>query len=188
MTRRRKKIDLDELLAEGIPRDPSVQICEHPGCTLPGEFRAPRSPNRLRDYLWFCLDHVRAYNSQWNYYADKDEDAVEADRRSTAYWDRPTWLLNGGRPFEGIRDPFEFFETEEDENVRRKSELPDSPYTQALAIMELSPPVTPDVIKRRYKELVKQHHPDANGGDKQAEERLKAINQAYTTLMESTGP
>lgn len=188
MARRRKKIDLDELLTEGISHDPSLQICEHPGCTQPGEFRAPRSPNRLRDYLWFCLDHVRAYNSQWNYYADKGEDAVEADRRSTAYWDRPTWPLNGGRPFDGVRDPFGFFATDEEEKVRRNSELPDSPYTQALAIMELAPPVTPDAIKRRYKELVKQHHPDANGGDKQAEERLKAINQAYTTLMESTGP
>jgi curved DNA-binding protein CbpA len=58
----------------------------------------------------------------------------------------------------------------------------------ALAIMKLSPPLTADAIKRRYKELVKQHHPDANGGDKLAEERLKAINQAYATLMQSVGP
>ena len=53
--------------------------------------------------------------------------------------------------------------------------------------MELTQPVTPEAIKRRYKELVKKHHPDANGGDKQAEERFKAINQAYATLMESAG-
>ena len=71
--------------------------------------------------------------------------------------------------------------------MRRNTELPDSPYTEALAIMDLTPPVTPEAIKRRYKELVKKHHPDANGGDKQAEERFKAINQAYATLMESAG-
>lgn len=188
MTRRRKKIDLDELLTEAGTRDPVQRRCEHPDCEQAGDFRAPRSPARLRDYMWFCLDHVRAYNAQWNYYADMDEDAVEEDRRATAYWHRPTWPLNGGRTAHGIRDPFGFFETEDEEKQRRKTELPDSPYTQALAIMELTPPVTPDAIKRRYKELVKQHHPDANGGDKQAEERLKAINQAYATLTQSTGP
>jgi len=188
MTRRRKKIDLDHLLTEPASRDTDQQSCAHPGCDLAGEFRAPRSPAQLRDYVWFCLDHVRAYNAQWNYYADKGEDAVEADRRGTASWHRPTWPLNGGRPLHGIRDDFGFFESAEDETEHRKSELPDSPYTQALAIMDLTPPVTPDAIKRRYKELVKQHHPDANGGDKQAEERLKAINQAYATLTQSTGP
>lgn len=188
MTRRRKKIDLDDLLAEGPGISAREQMCEHPGCELPGEFRAPRSPNALRDYLWFCLDHVRAYNMQWNYYSDKDEEAIEADRRGTAYWNRPTWPINSRRPFSGMRDHFGFFESDAEEKERRKSELPDSLYAQALAIMGMSPPVTMDALKRRYKELVKQHHPDTNGGDKQAEERLKTINQAYATLMESAGP
>jgi hypothetical protein len=187
MTRRRNKIDLDELLTEAKPPEPADQLCEHTGCALTGEYRAPRSPSQLRDYLWFCLEHVRAYNTQWNYYAEMDDEQLEEDRRATAYWHRPTWPLNGGRPTSGMRDPFGFFEDEEPESVRRNTELPDSPYTEALAIMDLSPPVTPEAIKRRYKELVKKHHPDANGGDKQAEERFKAINQAYATLMESAG-
>ncbi|WP_404325924.1 J domain-containing protein [Aerophototrophica crusticola] len=42
-------------------------------------------------------------------------------------------------------------------------------------------------VKRRYRELAKKHHPDANGGSKQAEERLKTINQAYNTLKASLG-
>jgi len=46
----------------------------------------------------------------------------------------------------------------------------------------LTGPVTLHEVKARYKELVKRHHPDTNGGDKEAEERLKLINQAYTTL------
>ncbi len=51
-----------------------------------------------------------------------------------------------------------------------------------MAILNLSPPVTRQTIKSRYKELVKRHHPDTNGGSKDAEERLKAINRAYETL------
>ena len=59
---------------------------------------------------------------------------------------------------------------------------PHSPEDEALVIMDLPVGATLDEIKVRYKELVKRHHPDANGGDKEAEERLKLINQAYTIL------
>jgi len=58
----------------------------------------------------------------------------------------------------------------------------------ALSVMGLSWPVSMIELKSRYKELVKRHHPDANGGDKDAEERLKSINQAYTTLRGSLAP
>ena len=37
-------------------------------------------------------------------------------------------------------------------------------------------------FRARYRALVKRLHPDANGGDKAAEERLKVVNQAYSTL------
>ena len=45
-----------------------------------------------------------------------------------------------------------------------------------------------DDVKARYIELVKRFHPDTNGGDKTAEERLKLINEAYTTLKNGVGP
>jgi len=38
-------------------------------------------------------------------------------------------------------------------------------------------------LKARYKELAKRLHPDVNGGDAEAEERLKRINLAYATLQ-----
>ena len=49
-------------------------------------------------------------------------------------------------------------------------------------MLDLKPPVTLKEVKARYKTLVKRLHPDANGGDKEAEERLKVVNQAYSTL------
>ena len=66
------------------------------------------------------------------------------------------------------------------EATRRNSRL--SREEQALAVLELTAPVTMDEIRARYRALVKKLHPDANGGDKQAEERLKTIIQAYVTL------
>ena len=53
---------------------------------------------------------------------------------------------------------------------------------KALAVFELDPPFTLVELKKRYKLLVKRHHPDANGGDKESEERLKVINQAFALL------
>ena len=37
-------------------------------------------------------------------------------------------------------------------------------------------------VKTRFKALVKRHHPDANGGDRSSEERLREIIQAYNYL------
>ena len=48
----------------------------------------------------------------------------------------------------------------------------------------LSGPVTVDTVKARYKELVKRHHPDTNGGDKGGEEKIKEINEAYQIIMD----
>ncbi|HEY2619732.1 MAG TPA: DnaJ domain-containing protein, partial [Acetobacteraceae bacterium] len=49
-------------------------------------------------------------------------------------------------------------------------------------------PTTLDAVKTRYKELAKRHHPDANGGDRAAEERLKTINLAYAALRSRLMP
>jgi hypothetical protein len=53
---------------------------------------------------------------------------------------------------------------------------------RALAVLGLEPPVTREALKARYKALAKRLHPDANGGDRAAEERLKDINLAYASL------
>ncbi len=167
------------------PDDESApRSCDSPGCALPGEHRAPKSRERLRDYYWFCLEHVRAYNSAWNYYAGMSEAEVEGQRRADTYWHRPTWPFSGDSTFgEAIDDGFGLFgddQTAQQEKQDRFSAT--APELAALTVLNLSPPVTRQAIKSRYKELVKRHHPDTNGGSKEAEERLKAINRAYETL------
>jgi len=41
-----------------------------------------------------------------------------------------------------------------------------------------------DVIRRAYRKLALQYHPDKNPGDKQAEERFKEMNEAYQVLSD----
>lgn len=170
--------------------DSGQRLCDADGCRLAGEFKAPKARDRLRDYYWFCLEHVRAYNAAWNFYADMDETTVEKERRGDTYWHRPTWKFGTRGGFRGdVNDPFGLFEDDMDPAPGDQDQIAaGAPELAALGVMGLEPPVTREKIKTRYKELVKQHHPDANGGDKDAEERLKAINQAYATLTRAATP
>ena len=60
--------------------------------------------------------------------------------------------------------------------------LPDE--RKAEIILKLDPGASEEEIKRHFKEEVKTHHPDANGGDKEAEERLRLVIWAYRLLTE----
>lgn len=42
----------------------------------------------------------------------------------------------------------------------------------------------PDEIKKAYRRLAKQHHPDVNGGSAEAEQRFKEIHEAYAVLQD----
>jgi hypothetical protein len=158
--------------------------CAWPGCVDIGRYRAPRSRRELDRYLWFCLAHVRQYNAAWNYYAGMSEREVEDDIRADTVWQRPTWRLGSaprplGAAAGAIHDAFGLFGSGQGE-----LRCPPPPADQkALAVLELSPPVTVAIVKARYKELVKRFHPDLNGGDKAAEERFKEISEAYRMMM-----
>lgn len=168
---------------------PGHGVCEWPGCTAAGEHRAPWSRDNMARSRWFCLEHVRLYNESWNYYDGMSEIEVEADRRADTIGRRPTWPIGARatsyRLNEALRrDPFGFYD-DDDAGVadRPKPAEPRTQEEEAMAVLELHPPVTVEAVKACYKKLVKRWHPDANGGDKAAEEKFKQVNQAYRTIM-----
>jgi DnaJ-domain-containing protein 1 len=172
-----------------------IRLCEWPNCRLKADYRAPLTRERLRDYRWFCLDHVREYNKRWNYFEGMTDEEVEADLRRDTVWQRPSWPIgdreegpvNGPKPGAGpfgidpeyFSDSFGFFE---DKATHAGSPAPDGQTRAALAIFGLHMPINAEMLKGRYKELVKKHHPDTNGGTKSAEEKFKEIREAYETL------
>jgi len=174
-----------------------VRLCDHPGCEAGGDFRAPKSRLELDRYYWFCLEHIRAYNLAWNYYAGMSDNEIEAEIRRDTVWQRPSWKLGERHgPGPRVHDGFGFYAGNGHDRGRRANghggghardaaARASSAREQALAVFDLEPPLTPVRLKARYKVLVKLHHPDAHGGDKAAEEKLKIINQAYATLKAS---
>lgn len=51
------------------------------------------------------------------------------------------------------------------------------------SILGVSPSASEDDIKKAYRTLAKKYHPDVNGGSAEAEQKMKEINEAYTTVM-----
>ncbi|MDX6750524.1 J domain-containing protein [Geminicoccaceae bacterium 1502E] len=164
------------------------RTCAWPGCCAEGEHRAPRSREELRDFIWLCLEHVREYNRGWDYFAGMSEAEIESHRRDDTTWHRPSWRF--GTSFAsgtgGWSDPFGFFEAERTEDARmHRTRTPAGEAEAMMAVLELQAGFSLEDLKKRYKLLVKRHHPDLHGGDRDAEERLKRINEAYKYLKDN---
>lgn len=169
-------------------------VCDIPGCPHTGEFRAPRNRD-LKEYYNFCLNHVQEYNKSWDYFSGMSPEQMEDHMLRSLYGDRPTWRYDiESRIGDILRRKAHAFRDgaqDEDEDLnrqrRRKPVGPVSPEYEAMVTLGLEPPFTIADIKTRYKDLVRLHHPDRNGGSREAEALLKSVNMAYTVLMAASG-
>ena len=172
------------------PLEPEVapRGCDHPGCTDAGLHRAPRSRDNLAGHYWFCLDHVRAYNASWDFFVGMSQQDIEAYQQSATTWHRPTWRLstNGTSHASAFfADEFGFLGAGAPDPEPPRVRPVSKPVRKALAVLDLEPAASLQDVKSRYKTLAKRLHPDANGGRRDSEERLKTVNQAYTLLLTS---
>src|SRR4030042_969191 len=55
-------------------------------------------------------------------------------------------------------------------------------YKDYYKILGIDKKATAKEIKQTYRKLARQHHPDVNPNNKQAEARFKEINEAYEVL------
>ena len=175
--------------------------CQWPDCTNKGSHRAPKGRENAREYWQFCLDHVREYNQSYNFFSGMNAEAVARYQKDALTGHRPTWKMGANTSakgkgaegdIDGAVDPFSVFA----EINGRGSWRPGPDTTQkkaetrkvfnaerkALQVMGLGPDATLEDVKVKYKALVKQHHPDANGGDRSTEDRLIEIIKAYNYL------
>ena len=182
-----------------------IKKCSWENCELEGEYRAPKSKSQIREYYYFCIEHVRIYNNSWNYYEGMSDQDVENLVRSDLTWNRPTWPLGKSfdkRPqldesinlenihfsniYNNFDDPFNLMgEHSNNDFIVLNNKV--SKFTEeekrALRKLELDSSLTINDLKNRYKVLVKKYHPDVNGGNKNLEETLKQINTSYRLLL-----
>jgi len=198
-----KYFDRIRISAAEAPRSADTQPCEWHGCNQLGGYRAPKGRDREGQYYNLCLDHVREYNQSYNYFAGMKDDDVVAYQRSASLGHRPTWTMGVNADSAGataanahvhpnaewaraFADPFGMFGAAR----ARAHEQPAEPERRPLknlerksfAMLDLEGYENGTEIKARYKMLVKQLHPDANGGDRSSEDRLRQIIQAYHYL------
>ncbi len=188
----RVKPDQDRRLRAELPG------CQWPSCSAPATHRAPKGRLRAGEYWQFCLEHVREYNNSYNFFAGMSDDAVAKYQKDALTGHRPTWKMGsvGGQRAArrgrsdysagGMGDPFSLF----GDAGPRASHARTAPegrkvlnaQRRALDVLGLEGDPNRADIKARFKVLVKRHHPDANGGDRGSEDRLREIIHAYNYL------
>ena len=191
----RVKPEEDRLLRDKVP------VCEWPGCTGIGKHPAPKGRDSEGDYHYFCVEHVRQYNKQYNYFSGMQDPEIQDWRKRDETGHRPTWKLgqnswaaqNGGRfrndkadrerttsdPFDLLGEKMRGTQPQRPGRSIRNAEL------KALHALGLDETATPERVKEQYKTLVKRLHPDANGGSRANEDKLREIIQAYDYLKKA---
>ena len=182
-------------------RTADLPACQWPKCDAQATHRAPKGRLRATEYWQFCLEHVREYNNAYNFFAGMSDDAIIKYQKEDLTGHRPTWKMgsvggkSGGRRgrrsadfgAEGVaaQDPFDLFAgIGGNRHARPAAEGRKilNAQRRALDALGLEADAKRADIKARFKMLVKRHHPDANGGDRSSEDKLREIIQAYNYL------
>lgn len=189
----------------GETKRPEEPACDWEGCDKPAPYKAPKGPRANGEFHHFCLEHVREYNKSFNYFADMEQDELGATMRRTAdTGERPTWGMGANAHGRGnpkprqhrardfsarrLNDPHNFFarvaRNQGRNPIKERERRILEADRRALETLGLEGQQTSADIKAAYKGLVKKHHPDANGGDRSSEDRLRAIIAAYNHLKQ----
>lgn len=179
------------------------RVCEHPTCREPGEFRAPGyRPSGFDgpgEWRWFCLDHVREFNAGYDWFEGMSAEEILAAQSPAAGWRResPPFSqkvhVDGMPRWTDFDDPLDAISARAagiKSRTQREAQMAMSgkfskEEAQALETMGLGSNTDKRRLRRRYSELVRRYHPDRNGGDRQYENRLNKVVDAYNLLRKS---
>jgi hypothetical protein len=158
-----------------------VKYCEWKKCNNKGIYRAPKNRECLREFRWFCLEHVREYNKNWNYFSGLSQKEIEKELKADFTWHLPTWPMNSKNNY-GINDELGILKYKNKNNKDNKDK--NNKISKAFKKLNLSLDSSLQDIKRQYKVLVKKYHPDANKYSK-SNNKLIEINDAYKTIIDN---
>lgn len=174
----------------------AAETCAVPGCVAPGEFRAPGDQRPGFDgpgsWRWFCLDHVREFNTSYNYFTGMSPEEISEAQTPYGGWERETRAFGtvGQSPppkWADFADPLDAIGARFRARKERSRERQDGKPVSAgdrrhLATLGLDVDANRKALRTRYAELVRRYHPDRNGGDRSHEKALQQVIEAYTAL------
>lgn len=177
--------------------------CDAPACREAGEFRAPgprgSSFDGPGDYRWFCLDHVREFNSGYDWFEGMSADEIIAAQSPISGWASTARAFRAAEMGDAMprwadyEDPLDAINARTAgirSRARKQAEMQVKggfcvEEVQALEILGLDAGIDRPRLRRRYSELVRRYHPDRNGGDRSHETRLGQVVEAYQLLRKS---
>ena len=173
----------------------STQVCQHERCSEAGKFRAPKSPDVLDEFYWFCKEHVREYNLKWNFFTNQTEAEMNAQMSKDKVWERETKDFRDpeARAWArlGIEDPHQVLGENATKNPGRNGtsagnsrRLPPT-ERRAIEILDAKDGWSKAEVRKAYKALIKILHPDMNGGDRSQEEQLQEVVWAWDQIKDS---
>lgn len=183
--------------------DNEDRVCEAPGCCDAGEFRAPGGrPNGFDGpgtWRWFCLQHVREFNSGYDWFEGMSAEEILEAQSPASGWKtespsfRPTGGVDGMPRWADFDDPLDAISARANgikSRAQREAQMAmDGRFSKeeavALETMGLGLNADRQRLRRRYSELVRRYHPDRNGGDRKYEARLSQVVEAYQLLRKS---
>lgn len=168
--------------------------CDYPGCKEKAAFRAPKSPDLLDEFFWFCKDHIREYNLKWNFFQGTTDEEFQKFLDKDRVWERetkPFSRIGDGNAWArlGVNDPMALLGEKATQNPGRASsaatrKLP-ATERKAIEILDARDTMSKTEIRKVYKGLIKVLHPDMNGGDRSHEEQLQEVVWAWDQLKDS---
>ena len=162
-------------------------ICEWENCSQNGKFKAPLEKDNSKNYKWLCEQHIKLFNSNWNYFEGMSQNEIENFIKSDITWHRPTQQFGSSDNFfnilwnNALSDKFNFFKEEKMNNALKNRKFNEKDK-DAFKIMGLESNADWLIIQKKFKTLVKKFHPDRNSGNKEFENKLKKITMAYSHL------
>lgn len=141
----------------------TVRMCDRYGCDKPGDKPAPKSPNSP-DRWYFCEEHAGEYNRNWDYFEglSAEEAAARAAgeaKEANAYAQASHYAWGGAG-----------------DGTRSRDEM------RALEIFGLESDSDFETIKKAWRKLAKDTHPDVAPGDAEAAKRFQAGQAAFDVL------
>ncbi|MGI2033782.1 J domain-containing protein [Rhizobium panacihumi] len=167
--------------------------CQWDGCSKTGTHRAPVGRDAEGLYLLFCLEHVKLYNAGYSATGQSEsqtaryqKEAASGARATQGQVAReaeeiplPSTQRSGSAKSLNARRSAAQRQAQKVELQKRKLKVLEARAFETLGLAE---DASADEIRRRYKEKLKMHHPDANKGERDTEGQLQASIEAYRIL------